>query len=89
MLIDAHAHPITVTAEALLSSDPYALAWGEHKYLVTGWAGPWPVDEGWWGAAGQRVARLQVVGEKPEAGSVAEAWLLVWTRRSWRVEAVY
>ena len=89
MLIDAHANPITVTAEALLSSDPYALAWGEHKYLVTGWAGPWPVDEGWWGAAGQRVARLQVVGEKPEAGSVAEAWLLVWTRRSWRVEAVY
>ena len=89
MLIDAHAHPITVTAEALLSSDPYALAWGEHKYLVTGWAGPWPVDEGWWGAAGQRVARLQVVGEKPEAGSVEEAWLLVWTRRSWRVEAVY
>ena len=87
MLIDAHAHPITVTAEALLSADPYALAWGKHKYLVTGWAGPWPVDEGWWGASGQRVARLQVVGES-ESGSV-EAWLLVWTRRSWRVEAVY
>ena len=86
MLIDAHANPITVTAEALLSADPYALAWGTHKYLVTGWAGPWPVDEGWWGASGQRVARLQVVGE---SGRGIEAWLLVWTRRSWRVEAVY
>ncbi|AQQ14458.1 DNA polymerase IV [Corynebacterium glaucum] len=90
-LIDASANPITVTAEALLSSDPYALAWGEKRYLVTGWAGPWPVDEGWWGSDTNlsKVARLQVVGCLGGEDGEPTAWLLVWTRRRWRVEAVY
>lgn len=90
-LIDASATPITVTAEAILSSDPYALAWGEKRYLVTGWAGPWPVDEGWWGSDANlsKVARLQVVGRLGGEDGEPTAWLLVWTRRRWRVEAVY
>ena len=96
LLIDATANPITVTAEALLSSKPYALKWGEKKYLVTAWAGPWPVDEGWWGQEAQhnKAARMQVVGQLggesagERAGEVT-GWLLVWTRRAWRVEAVY
>ena len=90
-LIDATATPVSVTAEAMLSGDPYALRWGEHKYLVTGWAGPWPVDEGWWGSEANRakVARLQVVGRLGGPDGAATGWLLVWSRRSWRVEAVY
>ena len=90
MLLDATGHPIQVTAEALLSSEPYALAWGDKKYLVTGWAGPWPVDEGWWESAAhqRRVARLQLVGNAQVEGAVS-GWLLVWSRRRWRVEAVY
>lgn len=90
-LIDASATPITVTAEAILSSDPYALAWGEKRYLVTGWAGPWPVDEGWWGSDANlsKVARLQVVGRLGGEDGEPTAWLLVWTRQRWRVEAVY
>lgn len=80
-LIDAAATDIYVTAEALLSSVPRALGWGEHRYLVTGWAGPWPVEGRWW-AGQERVARLQVVGD-------TRAWLLVWTRAGWRVEATY
>ena len=70
-------------------------AWGERRFVVTGWAGPWPVDEGWWStdASGERVARMQVVGrEVSRTGEQAAAptgWLLVWSRRSWRVEAVY
>ena len=87
-LIDATATRVGVTAEVLLTSTPYALAWGEARYLVTGWAGPWPVDEGWWGARPNRVARLQVVGKR-EAGGEVGAWLLMWTRGTWRVEAVY
>ena len=116
VLIGAAAKPIHVTAEAILSARPYALAWGDKKYLVTAWAGPWPVDEGWWAgeANHNRVARLQVVGREaagdtvvaapggaaaPSAGGAAAhsaaaagevtGWLLAWTRRSWRVEAVY
>lgn len=77
-----------VTAEVLLTAAPYALGWGEKRYLVTGWAGPWPVDEGWWGAAPGRVARLQVVGAR-EDGRDPCGWLLAWSRRRWRVEAVY
>ena len=90
MLLDATGHPIQVTAEALLSSEPYALVWGDKKYLVTGWAGPWPVDEGWWESAAhqRRVARLQLVGNAQVEGAVS-GWLLVWSRRRWRVEAVY
>ncbi|WP_115685234.1 Y-family DNA polymerase [Corynebacterium senegalense] len=87
-LLDATARRVGVTAEALLTSAPYALGWGEGRYLVTGWAGPWPVDEGWWGARPNKVARLQVVGKREKGGDV-HAWLLVWTRGRWRVEAVY
>lgn len=87
-LISADAQPVGVTAEALLTAEPYALGWGENRYLVTGWAGPWPVDEGWWGDNPQKVARLQVVGEKPgDAGQAA--WLLLWSKQQWRIEALY
>ncbi|WP_175935576.1 DNA polymerase Y family protein [Corynebacterium sp. Marseille-P4321] len=92
VLIDAQANPVIVTAEALLSSNPYALAWGERRFLVTGWAGPWPVDEGWWAqneVMANRVARMQVVGREGGGEGAATGWLLVWSRRSWRVEAVY
>lgn len=92
MLIDASGAPVIVTAEALLSAEPYGLAWGEKRYLVTGWAGPWPVDAGWWAQTdlpAGRVARMQVVGREGGQKGAVTGWLLVWSRRSWRVEAVY
>lgn len=92
MLIDASGAPVIVTAEALLSAEPYGLAWGEKRYLVTGWAGPWPVDAGWWAQTdlpAGRVARMQVVGREGGQEGAVTGWLLVWSRRSWRVEAVY
>ncbi|WP_342319081.1 DNA polymerase Y family protein [Corynebacterium mayonis] len=87
-LIDANAARVCVTAEALLTSAPFAMAWGKNRYLVSAWAGPWPVDEGWWGAQPNRVARLQVVGTR-EKDDRLYAWLLAWTQGRWRVEAVY
>ncbi len=84
-LVDAEATDVYVTAEALLSSDPYALGWGRSRYLVVAWAGPWPVDMGWWRGR-QRVARLQVVGVDESEGQ--KAWLLIWVK-GWRVEATY
>ena len=92
MLISATGAPVIVTAEALLSAEPYGLAWGEKRYLVTGWAGPWPVDAGWWAQTdlpAGRVARMQVVGREGGQEGAVTGWLLVWSRRSWRVEAVY
>lgn len=91
-LIDASATRIGITAEALLTSEPYALAWGENRYLVTGWAGPWPVDDGWWGDNPHRVARLQIVGHPVGASGGRErpkAWLLLWSKQQWKVEALY
>lgn len=85
-LIDAAATDVYVTAEALLSSVPYALGWGQSRYVVTGWAGPWPVEGCWW-AGQERVARMQVVGR--DGDDNPRAWLLLWRRSGWRVEATY
>ena len=84
-LVDARATDVYVTAEALLSSDPYALGWGRTHYLVVAWSGPWPVDMGWWRGQ-QPVARLQVVGV--DGSDEQRAWLLIWVK-GWRVEATY
>lgn len=90
VLIDAEARKIQVTAEAVLNAQPYALGWGTKHYLVTAWAGPWPVDGKWWEVNPQRVARLQIVAKRV-AGEEEEqhAWLLLWTQGGWRIEAIY
>ena len=85
-LIDAQAVDVYVTAEALLSSVPYAVGWGTGRYLVVGWAGPWPVSGRWW-AGEEHVARLQLVGQDEKQRP--RAWLLMWVSRRWRVEATY
>lgn len=85
-LITAEAADVYVTAEALLSAVPYALGWGRDRFVVVGWAGPWPVGGKWWSGE-EHLARLQVVGKDME--DHARAWLLLWVRRQWRVEATY
>jgi protein ImuB len=55
---------------------------------VASWAGPWPVDDAWWQQADPDTspglsARFQVVGVD------GRAWLLVWRRDGWEVEAAY
>ena len=51
---------------------------------VVGWAGPWPIDELWWDAAGARhVARFQLVGGD------GSAWLMVVEDGQWWSEARY
>lgn len=90
-LVDAAAEDVTVTAEALLSSSPYALGWGRDRYRVAAWAGPWPVDTGWWDAQPQKVARLQIVGQAKDERH-PRAWLLLWMGGGvgrWRIEASY
>lgn len=90
-LLSRAARDVTVTAEALLSDVPSALSWGNGRYRVAAWAGPWPVDTGWWGPEAQKVARLQVVGQA-ENERHPRAWLLLWLGGGvgrWRIEAGY
>ncbi len=91
-LVDATGEPVRVTAEAQLSAEPYAARWGKRTFVVAGWAGPWPVDQGWWagpeGSTGGRVARLQLVAQEPHE-DIQRAWLLQWRQAGWRVEAAY
>lgn len=83
VLVDRVREPVIVTAEALLSGRPHALAWGQREFLVVAWAGPWPVD-----VPGQRCARLQLVGQAGDE-RFPRAWLLRWVSRHWRIEAIY
>lgn len=87
-LLAASAVDIYVTAETLLSGTPYALSWGQKRYGVIGWAGPWPVDIGWWKGETHKLARLQVVGQG-QGEEHQRAWLLLWLGGKWRVEASY
>ena len=51
---------------------------------ITGWAGPWPVDERWWAPAeSRRAARFQI------AVADGRAFLLALAGGHWAVEAVY
>ena len=75
--------PIYVSGRGLLSGEPAYLQWGGRRVEVTGWAGPWPVDEQWW-ARGKRYARMQVATADPPG-----AFLLVSRDTAWRIEASY
>ena len=51
---------------------------------VTGWAGPWPLDERWWEpTAHRRLARFQVVTAD------GAAHLVLAEHRAWWVAATY
>lgn len=74
--------PLRVSGRGELSAPPVTLAVGERvPRLVTGWAGPWIVDERWWDLTGRRrVARVQVTCDDGSAFLVAAEqqrwWLL-------------
>ncbi|MDN6511085.1 MAG: DNA polymerase Y family protein [Corynebacterium sp.] len=84
-LLDGEGSQVWVTGRGLMSSVPVSMRWGGRVHRLTGWAGPWPVDEMWWsqGASARRYARLQVATDEPSA------FLLVCRGRSWRIEATY
>lgn len=81
LVLDGENSPTYVTGRGLLSAEPATLQWGGKTFPITGWAGPWPVDEQWW-AAGRRYARLQVATDDG-------AYLLVSKGKRWRIEATY
>lgn len=100
-VLDRLDRTVHVTERGVVSGTPYRMrvgvngaANGARWVPVASWAGPWPVDEGWWTAEGGagRSARFQVVGVD------GAAWLLCWRERSpaagdgrsgWEVEGAY
>lgn len=95
-LLDGVGHPVLVTARGMFTAEPRALRWGKSVWRVDQWAGPWPVDEGWWDpVAGLRAARAQVLpvsgreGARAEEEPAAPALLLICRGGAWRVEGVY
>ena len=84
-VVDAERQVVEVSGRGLLSAAP---AWvtvvGEAPRAVTGWAGPWPLEERWWDPAHQRrQARMQVVLED------CSAHLLVREAGSWWLAATF
>ncbi len=84
-LLDAAGRPVAVTGRGEISAPPAALAvGGRPPQAVTGWAGPWPLDERWWDARRhRRLARLQVVTAD------GAAHLVLAEHRTWWVAATY
>ncbi|AGZ40265.1 Y-family DNA polymerase [Actinoplanes friuliensis] len=85
VVLDGEGQAVGVSARLELSGEP-ALLFIENggPVEITGWAGPWPVDERWWAPGeARRRARFQVV--------VADgrALLLSLVAGHWAVEAIY
>jgi protein ImuB len=81
----ADGEPVTVSGRLAVSAPPARIAIGTAAPVpVTGWAGPWPVDERWWAPPeARRCARFQLLLAD------GRAVLAALSSGRWVVEAVY
>ncbi|MFI9506460.1 DNA polymerase Y family protein [Nocardia sp. NPDC052566] len=88
-LTTADGTPVRVTDRGLLSALPSRLRWGSKQWCLTGWAGPWPIDERWWTLESDIgvLARAQVQLDVEPAD--ARALLLIYHGETWRAEGIY
>ena len=83
-VLDATGEAVGVTARLAVTAAPAWVVIGGEACEVTGWAGPWPVDERWWdGAEARRVARFQMLLAD------GRALLVVLDGGIWRIAAQY
>jgi protein ImuB len=84
-LLDATGRTVAVSGRGELSAAPAVLAVAGRPPLdVTGWAGPWPLDERWWEPSlHRRLARLQVVTAD------GSAHLVLAEHQAWWIAATY
>jgi protein ImuB len=81
---DAGGQPVRVTARLAVTGAPARLSQDLEAVDITGWAGPWPVDERWWDPMeAVRKARFQV------SLSDGRALLLRLSEGAWAIEAIY
>ena len=84
-MLDAAGRVVRSAVGARSSAPPatLAVAVGAPE-AITGWAGPWPLDERWWESGRhRRLARFQVVTAD------GAAHLVLAERRHWWVAASY
>ncbi len=83
VVLESADEPVWVTDRGLFTAEPTRLRWGRKQWEVTGWAGPWLLDERWW--TGPRPAvRAQVL----LAGDLKVLLLFGYTN-TWHVEGLY
>lgn len=85
-LCGADGRRVQVDARLQVSAEPTVVWWSgepQRETRVTGWAGPWPVVQRWWGPQGRRLVYLQATLAD------GRAVLLALTDGVWTVEAVY
>ncbi|MGC8628249.1 MAG: DNA polymerase Y family protein [Acidimicrobiales bacterium] len=81
---DGAGQTVSVSSRGLLSTSPtWLVVAGGRPLLIEAWAGPWPLEERWWGPGGRRCARLQVCTAR------GSAYLLSRENGKWWVEATY
>lgn len=85
---DADGRKVEVDARLQVSGEPDVVWWPpqdgvEREARVTGWAGPWPVVQRWWGDGVGRQVYLQVTLDG------GQALLLALRDGVWRLEALY
>jgi protein ImuB len=85
IVTDKEGAIVVVGGRGELNATPVSLVIGEREpQEITGWAGPWPVDEWWWDERRhRRLARFQVVTADGAAHLVAVE------RQRWWVLASY
>jgi protein ImuB len=85
VVLDGSGTPVGVSARLELTGEPASLIVERAEPVgISGWAGPWPLDERWWAPGeARRRARFQV------ALADGRALLLALSGGHWAVEAVY
>ncbi|MEC3913176.1 DNA polymerase Y family protein [Nocardia sp. CDC160] len=87
-LESADGAPIWVTDRGLFTADPALLHWGSSSWRLTGWAGPWPLDDRWWTRRHGFTARAQVQIHTEDVRRL-RALLLLGYDHAWHVEGLY
>ncbi|MEM9033426.1 MAG: DNA polymerase Y family protein [Actinomycetota bacterium] len=83
-VLDGSGQSVRISARGLLEGEPARVVLDGIDAGVTGWAGPWPVEERWWDpASARRRARLQLLLDDGRAVLAARE------RHRWLVEARY
>ena len=84
-VLTAAGTPVRVSRRAMLDAPPVTVRLpGESPSLITGWAGPWPLEERWWDVqSARRQARLQLITESGRALLVTLESSTWWLESSW------
>ncbi|MCM6776199.1 DNA polymerase Y family protein [Nocardia sp. CDC159] len=77
---------VWISERGLFTAEPARLRWGGKQWAVTGWAGPWLLDERWWSGdrPGDYAIRAQVMLDEQ-----FRVLLLLGYAGSWHVEGLY